>query len=518
MIKNVKTLLLASTALSLMLVGPAYAADDTAQTLKSLQKQVETLQKQLGELQKKQKASEKAQAETAATVAASQPKNVPDGIQKEVLPGVKVTLGGYVETDALWREKNQSNDTTSNLNASIPFDNVANAHQSEFRGTARPSRLSLLAEGNVDKDFKLGAFIESDFMGSGTTSNSVQTNSYVPRLRHAYTTVDRNDWGFHFVAGQTFSLLTLNKEGIKVRNEALPMTIDSALLPGVNYARGPQVRIVKELMEKKVNLGLSAESPQVTFGGIQQPTALQSASQTGGSSLNTSTSYSTDIAPDIIAKVAVDPGFGHYELFGITRFFHNNLVTSFRNKYEVGYGMGGGAYIPVIAKMLDVQGTFMVGEGIGRYGPVQFPDFAFGTDGNIKPVTKYSAMVGVIGRPTPTWDLYVYAGMEHAERVNEPGTFTIGAVNYNYGYGSNSATSLSNAGCYTHGGTCAAQTKTVWGVTPGLWKQLYKGDYGNIKVGAQYSFTHRQAFDDAAGLEPSANENMVFTAFRYSPF
>jgi hypothetical protein len=36
-----------------------------------------------------------------------------------------------------------------------------------------------------------------------------------------------------------------------------------------------------------------------------------------GKSYNTAGNYSFNPSPDIIAKVAVDPGFGHYEVFGL---------------------------------------------------------------------------------------------------------------------------------------------------------------------------------------------------------
>ncbi len=513
---NVRTLLLATTAIGLMISGPAFAADSTEDAIKSLQKQVESLQKQLTDLKAKEKETAKAQAETAAVVAASQPRATPDGVQKEVLPGVKVTLGGFVETDAIWRSKNQTADLGSSFNGSIPFDNSVNAHQSEFRGSARASRLTLLTEGNVDKDYKLSAYFASDFLGAAPTANSIETNSYTPRLREAYATVDRDDLGLHFLGGQTWSLATMNKVGITPRKENLPLVIDGSLLPGYNYTRTPQIRLVKDF-DKKFWAGLSLESPQVNFGGVVAPTTVN-AYNGGGAFYASTTNYSTDMAPDIVAKLAYDPGFGHYEVFGVARFFRDNVLADFHQNYEVGGGGGASVQIPVIQKVLDVQASFMAGQGIGRYGPVLLPDFAFAPNGDIKPLTQYTALFGLIAHPDPTWDLYVYLGGEKVSRQSEDGTHTVGTSNYNYGYGSNSATSLSNAGCYTTGGACPAQTSSVWQVTPGLWKQLYKGDYGTMKVGAQYSLTRRNAFSDFNGNAPHSYESMAFTAFRYAPF
>jgi hypothetical protein len=33
--------------------------------------------------------------------------------------------------------------------------------------------------------------------------------------------------------------------------------------------------------------------------------------------------------PDIIEKAAFDPGWGHYEIFGVQRFFTDNTLTCF---------------------------------------------------------------------------------------------------------------------------------------------------------------------------------------------
>jgi len=42
--------------------------------------------------------------------------------------------------------------------------------------------------------------------------------------------------------------------------------------------------------------------------------------------------YSTDIAPDTVAKIAVEPGWGHYELYGIGRLFRSRAAFANRTK------------------------------------------------------------------------------------------------------------------------------------------------------------------------------------------
>jgi len=431
--------------------------------------------------------------------------------------GVDVTLGGFFDATTIYRSKNESADITSNLNTGVPFNNVANAHQSEYRETARGTRVTLKVEGEPDKDTKLGAWLESDFNSAASTATSTSTNSYTPRLYQGYLTYDRSDWGFHALAGQAFSLLTMNKTGIlpdKVNNV---LTIDPSYVAGFNYTRNPQLRVVEDFDDKKLWLGLSAESPQAVTSGLPCTANAASGTCSGFNSTYSVTSapnsssfanpLSTDTAPDIIMKLAYDPGWGHYEVFGITRFFHDNVGTSLHNNVYVGGGGGGSMILPVVAKYLSLQAQFMMGNGIGRYGPTQMPDFAIMPDGALKPIHEQTAMVGAVGHPTSTWDAYLYAGEEKVFRENSSTTA--------YGYGD---FGTSNSGCYTPGGTCSASTSSVDEIILGFWKRFYEGNYGKMQAGMQNSILRRNAFSDASGNAPHAYEDIAMLSFRYYPF
>jgi hypothetical protein len=499
--KDLRKLLLATTAIGFLLAGPAHAADK-GDSIKALQAQINELQKQLTEIQTQQKAQ---------TATAAAPTVTGEG-GKEILPGVKIKLGGYVETTGIWRDKNQTQDTSTSWNGNaanttgIPFFNNDDSRRHEFRMSARASRLNLMTEGDVDKDLKLSAFIESDFLGAAPTANSIATNSYTPRLRHAFAQVDRNDLGLRLVGGQTWSLATLNSSGADTLKTLTTVGIDSGYLPGTVYDRAPQVRLVKSFADKKVNLAISAEEPEVNFGQVTPP-AIVTARTTGVSSLNTGTTYSTDLAPDVIAKLAYDPGFGHYEVIGLMRFFEDTINADNANHTVVAGGGGVGAYLPFLSKKLEVQATFLGGQGIGRYTAGGMPDFSFESNGAINPLPQISAMVGFVGHPDPTWDLYTYAGFDKVYRHNE--------ANILYGYGDYA---LNNATCYVDGGACTAQTSSLWQVSPGLWKRFYKGDYGTLQAGASYALTRRNTFSDANGNAPHAYQSVVMTALRYSPF
>ena len=472
----------------------------------------------------------------------------PPRVGTEILPGVTATFGGFIEAASIYRSKNETGDINSNFNGSIPFNNSVNAHQTEFRETARQSRVSLLLGGDYDKNTKLNSYLEMDFLASGVSGNSNQISGYSPRLRLGFMTVDKTDWGFHFLAGQAWSMLTTNKVGITPRGENIPLTIDAGYVPGFGYTRNPQLRFVEDFFDHKVWAGLSLESPQANIAGITAPgfaattnaqglitnnngsgngSNVLTATNGGGGALNT-TQYSTDIAPDIIAKLAFDPGWGHYEVFGITRFFHSTITTNSGNpgatlSNHTVEGIGGGvaAILPVVPKLLDIQMNFMGGSGIGRYSASQLSDVAFSANGQMVPLTEYTGLVGIIGHPTPNWDIYTYLGGEFIQRYNQnvanPANGSNAASILNYGYGDANA---NNSGCLTVGAvaaTCQAQTHAIMQITPGFWGKLYDGNAGTVKMGLQYSYTKRDGFSGQGGIAPHTDDNMMMLSFRYYP-
>lgn len=430
--------------------------------------------------------------------------------------GVTVTLGGFVEAAGIFRSRNEVADVASNFNTGIPFPNSPLNHESEFRGSARQSRLSLLVEGKVDPAQKLGAYFETDFQSSAPTANSVESNSYNLRLRQAYATYDNSRWGFHLLGGQSWSLITMQQVGITPRKENVPMTIDAQLVPGFSWARQPQIRVTKDLFQHRLWLGLSLESPQAlvytgpngagTLGGtanFQNP---------GGAGFFSGTNYSTDIAPDIIAKAAWDPGFGHYEIYGLMRFLHDRVshLGDGRNNTVLAGGGGAAAIIPLIGNKLLLQGSVLAGYGIGRYGSAQLPDATLSQSGAPVPLPEVQALVGLIGHPNPAVDLYAYVGTEHVSRRS----FSAGGKGYGYG-----SPLYVNTGCYVELSTapCQANTSGVVQGTAGAWWRFLHGTYGTMEAGAQYSYTRRSVFSGVGGGN-GVDENMVLLSFRYLPF
>jgi len=314
-----------------------------------------------------------------------------------------ISPGGFVAADSVFRSRTIQTDNATQFQ-NIPFGPQANTN--EFRFSARQSRIALLAEAAITPSLLVSGYGEIDFQGSGVTSNENESNSFVPRVRVLYSTLDFNDYGFHVLAGQNWSLATLNSKGITPRNEVTPPTIDAGYVAGFVYKRQPQIRLTKDF-GGKLWLSLSAEQPQITYTGCTagvNATAVPGAPggpasavtcdllgvnnlngiTVGGAPSNT-TAFSLNHVPDVIGKAAYEVLYGerdiHLEAFGIYRDLYDrseftNPVTTFAqagNHDTTGYGIGGGVIVPVLPRRLDFQASGLWGKGVETYGTTQSP-------------------------------------------------------------------------------------------------------------------------------------------------
>lgn len=490
-----------------------------------------------------------------------------------------ITPGGFFAMESANRTRGEAAGLSSAF-GSIPTNNSPLAHVGESRFEARQSRPALLIEAPITPNYLVSGYAELDFLGAGLTSNFNQTDSYVPRIRHLYSTLDNSEYGMHVLAGQEWSLITLNSKGITPRNEVTPPQIDPSYIPGFEYARLPQIRLTKDF-NKKLWLAVDLEAAQTaningvgncqnvinntganlgtvpatgtnatgsntnnitanTFTGVTGGTCLSAtgAPNLGQTGLNESLSLNK--IPDVLVKAAYEARLGerdiHLEVTGIYRDLYNNtnygaVVTSTNttaggypfstNHDTTGYGVGAGLIAPILPRRLDFQIQGLVGRGLGRYASTNaLPDAAVEADGRLHAVGAASALTGVIAHITPSFDLYGFAGFEQVNRTFS----TIGGVPVGYG-----TTVANNYGCNLEGGNCTGQTHRVIQFTGGMWDKLYKGSFGEVRVGAQYSYTERFLFGGTTNVNgigtaaapiraARANDNTILTSFRYYPF
>lgn len=435
-----------------------------------------------------------------------------------------LTWGGFLAMESVYRSRSETADIGSSYSG-IPFSNQPTAHMSELRGTARQSRLSLLAQGDVDSDTHLAGYYEMDFLGAAQSANSNESNSFNLRIRNIYGTIDWDSLGLELLAGQSWSLVTANTKGITPRNELVPATIEAQYVVGFNWARQPGIRLVKN-WNHEFWAAVAVENPQTTFAGNSASATgiATTTTHAGGSLFNSANNFSLNHVPDIIGKLAWEPKIDgaqplHMEVYGIYRSFYDRVNVATANALGLpagayntnsdGGGVGGSITWSAIPKVLDLQATAMTGTGIGRYGSGQLPDVTMRPDGSLAPVQETTFMGGVTLHATPMLDIYAYGGQEAQERKTFiTGTTTTGLGNPN----------LNLAGCLVEGGACSPNLESENQATVGFWWKAYQGKFGSFRFGAQYSYTHLTAFGGAGGVKPTTDDNMIFTSIRYYPF
>lgn len=432
--------------------------------------------------------------------------------------GIRLTLGGFFEAAGIWRQRATGSDLASGFMA-VPWANNPAYHLSNWQQTERSSRFSLLAEGMVTHKLEVDGYVEIDFQAAGASANSHESNSYSPRARVLYGEVKDQQDGWFFLAGQNWSLLTPYGHGLLARDEQIPVTIDTDLLPGFTWTRAPQLRVVKTFGEAEdYSLGLSIESPSQASASTTQAYLAPGHQITDGvkgtSTNNPDAAYSANPYPDTILKFAADPGWGHYEIAGLMRYLRTR--TSWKggghNNTVIAGGGGGSMVVPILPGRLSFRASGLVGKGIGRYGSAGFPDYTFGGNGQPIALPEASLMVGLWGNPTPSLRIYVYGG---AEEVLGRRSFNVNGSPYGYGN-----RGYNMGGCMTELATnCAAGSNVHLSAeaTTGFWYTAVHGDYGSVLVGAQYAHNYLEAFSGMGG-KPHTDDDVVMMSLRYMPF
>jgi hypothetical protein len=550
------------------------------------------------------KASNDVLKTTVATQQADAKKSMEEGPATIRYKGVNITPGGFIAAETISRTRATSGDIATPFTG-IPYPGNSLSKVSENNFSGRQSRLSLLVDGKVGTA-KLSGYYEADFLGVGTTSNDRQTNSYVFRQRQAWAQAAFEN-GWQVTGGQMWSLVTEDRKGIQNRQEALPMMIDPNYVVGFTWARQYAFRVVKNIGDK-IAVGAAIEGPQETLGGRGFSNVTTTTVGTASVATNTNffinapgvagglynafdaTGYTVNKAPDFVVKAAFDPGFGHYEIFGVLSDFRSRVypcgvvgtnafdtpppavtttlhcaqdptnpkpapssLGSYNDSREGG-GFGVSGRVPLLEKKLDVGAKAVVGSGIGRYGAAQLSDATARPDGTQALLRSAQGLVILEFHPNKQWDIYGYYGLEYAGRGGYQGynlitvtktplipgvTTTTGGVtttsptipatttttiklNQIGGYGSKFA---NNTGCSMEnpptsqfipsgGGACAGDIRQISEATIGFWNKLYQGPFGRLQWGLAYSYLQKTAWSGIGGA-PKANDNMIWTSFRY---
>ena len=400
--------------------------------------------------------------------------------------GITITPGGYVAGETIWRSKATGGDIPTAFSA-IPFEHADAYSLSEFYGDARQSRVTMMAEGKTGWG-TLRGYYEADWLGTGISSNNNQSNSYVLRQRVIWGQAETNNhWAF--TGGQLWSLATEDKKGISNLSGDImtPQTIDPNYVTGFVWTRQYGFRVTKT--GKYAAFGIAAENPQIIYAASlagNTPYAVVGSQGNNGGNFNAGINACTPAtsivnytnqteidnagnkiqiavpvyktvngcanianlsfnqAPDVIAKLALDPKFGHFEMFGIARFAHQTVYpgeTTDRNLYggltdivtgtpvapalttagaysnSITMGGGGASFrVGFAANKVIVGAKGMYGSGLGRYGNTTLADLTSNSVGQFSPIHNLSGLGTIEINPSPRLAIYLNYGGDYASR------------------------------------------------------------------------------------------------------
>ncbi len=464
--------------------------------------------------------------------------------------GINITPGGYAAAEFVRRSRALGADIATPFN-SLTMPGASQSEIPEFFGSARQSKITTFVDGHM-KNVDLSSYVSADFLSAGVTSNSNSTNSYTLRLRQAWGQA-KFQHGWSVLGGQVWSLVTENGKGISPdddlgrTNDARPKTIDPTYNVGFVFARQYGLRLTKNFNDK-VAVAVAVENAQGTLTTHGNASNYLLGESGASNSYNTTATYAFNPSPDIIAKIAFDPGFGHYEVFGLADRFSDRVfpcvefaagsaqctapgatsTTGAYNASREGGGIGASGRWRLANRVVFGLKGFG-GSGIGRYAGGGLSDVAINPDGTVRLIKNLQGLGTLEFNLTKKLSITTYAGVEYAARTYNFDPLANKGAGAEVGYG---APSFLNTGCYSEvapgsGGfspgslaNCTADTRALIEGTIALWYRFYSGPQGRFQFGAQYSYVTRQTWSGitpvgAPSGAPEGIDNMIFTSFRY---
>lgn len=287
-----------------------------------------------------------------------------DGLESEgrlkFPSGTTVEIGGYIKTDFIY-------DFDEALGDAFNVDGITTTNvgdNARFGAHARQSRLFFKTTTETNRG-PLKTHIEFDFFGGG--GNQVFSNSYSPRLRHAYGSW--NGW----TVGQTWSNF--------MPIESYPSTVDFNGPAGIPFVRQAQIRYTFPVSDR-VNISASLENSEFSgrdaFGTISEST-------TAGIRAG------IDQYPDFTLAASWKGEKAFVKLATVLRKF--NSPASNDSATGWGVNLSGNASLWEGGML---YGSLTYGDGIGRYLINGFAQDAFiDAAGQLQTIEAYGATFGI---------------------------------------------------------------------------------------------------------------------------
>ena len=285
-----------------------------------------------------------------------------DAKPKVSTTGVEISIGGFIKANTMITDYSDGQGATAGVGedflvpSTIPVGGESG--DPKVHMDAKASRLWLKMQTPTDAGTIKG-HIEIDFEGSSQGDERI-SNSYSPRLRHAY--LEFNNW----LMGQTWS--TFFNVGV------LPDVLDFVGPVGTIFVRQPQIRY--------------------TSGGFQ--VALENPSSTIYN--GASNPFDDNSMPDMIGRYNFAAGKSAFSVAVMAREVAYDTATD--DDSTMGYGVSFAGKIPVGSGGDDIRFMANYGNALGRYmGLNAFREGAIDTDGNIDLIDQW----GVFGAYRHVW-------------------------------------------------------------------------------------------------------------------
>jgi len=264
-------------------------------------------------------------------------------------PTTTYKFGGYAKFDAMFSDYSDATPGGNSLMRQfyyapqIPIGDGTGSSDMTTDFQARESRINFKVDTTTASGSKITAFIEMDFF-THEDGNEVVSNSYSPRLRHAFIKYDK------WTVGQTWSTF----QDVSVLPEALDFVGPAE---STTFIRQAMVRYTSG------NLELAAENPQAfVVGGARD--------------------FST--VPDLIARYTFKMDGGSYvRVAGLMRSIKVGPEGGSQAD-ETGWGISASTKF-VFDNGGDLRAMVTVGDGVGRYIGLGFvPDGYIDVNDNIQ--------------------------------------------------------------------------------------------------------------------------------------
>ena len=383
------TLFLVLIALS---IPSVYASEEALiKTVKDLSAQVEMLTARLQQLEQKLDEKEHVSSQIIAEEQIENKKVDVGDIKGSIkIPGTDTSLaiGGYAKLDVIYNSRSVGGSGGSNLGdqmlvpGSIPVQNKED-EEDQITFHVRQSRFWLKSFTPTEWG-DLNTYLEMDFFAFQSPGDERVSNSYSPRLRHAFGSMGR------FLAGQTWTTF--------MNVKALPELNDFGGPVGRIFIRQPQIRWTQPIGDNS-DWMVAIESPESTLTNI----------------IGERETPDDDNFPDIITRVNLHRSWGSISLAGMVR---NIQINSQDDSNAFGGAVSLAGRIKTIERD-DLRFMLNYGNVLGRYASSNlFNDGAINAQGEIELFNQYGGFAAYRHWWDDSWRSTIAYGFSYADNVN----------------------------------------------------------------------------------------------------